>query len=83
MNSPLRKPYVILLPVLIAFLAAFSVQTHAKQKNVLLILVDDLRPELASFGAEYIHSPNIDRLAEQGRPFHQHFVNAPREKPHR
>lgn len=49
----------------------------AAPKNVLLILADDLRPELASFGAAYIHSPNIDRLASLGRPFHRHFVNAP------
>jgi len=49
----------------------------AAKQNVLLICVDDLRPELASFGAEYIHSPNIDRLAETGRAFHRHYVNAP------
>jgi iduronate 2-sulfatase len=45
--------------------------------NVLLICVDDLRPELKSFGADYIHSPNIDRLAAEGRAFHRHYVNAP------
>jgi len=45
--------------------------------NVLLICVDDLRPELRSFGAEYISSPNIDGLAEKGASFLQHFVNAP------
>jgi iduronate 2-sulfatase len=45
--------------------------------NVLLICVDDLRPELKSFGADYIHSPNIDSLAAEGRAFHRHFVNAP------
>ena len=49
----------------------------SKQRNVLLICVDDLRPELASFGATHIHSPNIDRLASQGRAFHSHYVNAP------
>ena len=48
-----------------------------KRPNILLICVDDLRPELKSFGAEYIHSPNIDRLAESGRAFHHHYVNAP------
>jgi len=48
-----------------------------EQKNVLLICVDDLRPELASFGAAYIHSPNIDQLAKRGTSFHRHFVNAP------
>lgn len=48
-----------------------------KPKNILLICIDDLRPELASFGAEHIHSPNIDQLAKKGRPFLNHFVNAP------
>jgi iduronate 2-sulfatase len=46
-------------------------------KNVLLICIDDLRPELNCFGAEYIHSPNIDALAARGRKFTQHFVQAP------
>lgn len=46
-------------------------------KNVLLICVDDLRPELRSFGVSYIRSPNIDRLAEAGRAFGRHYVNAP------
>ncbi len=45
--------------------------------NVLLICVDDLRPELRCFGAENIHSPNIDKLASQGRVFERHYVQAP------
>ena len=45
--------------------------------NVLLIAVDDLRPELASFGASYVLSPNIDRLASAGRAFRSHYVQAP------
>ena len=45
--------------------------------NILLIAVDDLRPELASFGASYIRSPNIDRLASSGRIFRSHYVQAP------
>ena len=49
----------------------------AQKPNVLLICVDDLRPELKSFGAEHIISPNIDELAEKGASFLQHFVNAP------
>ena len=47
------------------------------QPNVLLICVDDLRPELNCFGKDYIHSPNIDALADQGRAFHRHYVQAP------
>ena len=49
----------------------------AEKTNVLLICIDDLRPELKSFGAEYIHSPNIDRLANEGRAFNRHYTNAP------
>lgn len=37
--------------------------------NVLFIAVDDLRPELACYGAEHIESPNIDRLAAGGLRF--------------
>ena len=47
------------------------------QKNVLLICIDDLRPELNSFGKDYIQSPNIDKLASEGRPFFRHYVQAP------
>ena len=49
----------------------------AERPNILLICVDDLRPELKSFGVDYICSPNIDRLAKSGRAFHNHYVNAP------
>ena len=49
----------------------------AERPNILLICVDDLRPELKSFGVDYIHSPNIDRLAKSGRAFHNHYVDAP------
>ena len=49
----------------------------AKKLNVLLICVDDLRPELNSFGAAHIVSPNIDELARKGVSFRRHFVNAP------
>jgi len=45
--------------------------------NVLLICIDDLRPELNCFGAHYIHSPHIDSLAKAGRAFTRHYVQAP------
>lgn len=49
----------------------------ADRPNVLLLCIDDLRPELACFGKPYIHSPNIDQLAAAGRAFHRHYVQAP------
>ncbi len=41
--------------------------------NVLFIGVDDLRPELGCYGADYIHSPNIDRLASEGVVFERAY----------
>ncbi len=63
-------------PLLIGFVS-FSLFAAERKPNVLLICVDDLRPELKSFGVDYIHSPNIDKLAAQGRPFSRHYVQAP------
>ncbi|MDQ8197891.1 sulfatase [Pelagicoccus enzymogenes] len=66
----------LLLPLLFTLALNAEPETYTP-KNVLLICVDDLRPELKSFGVDYIHSPNIDRLANSGRAFHRHYVNAP------
>jgi len=54
-----------------------TVNAETSQKNVLLICVDDLRPELNCFGANYIKSPNIDALATRGVLFERHYVQAP------
>ena len=48
-----------------------------EKPNILFICVDDLRPELGCYGKNYIHSPNIDRLAEKGTVFTNHFVQVP------
>ena len=64
------------LPILSLGLISLT-SVAAQQPNVLLICIDDLRPELKCFGADYIHSPNIDRIAAQGRAFNQHYTNAP------
>ncbi|WOD44503.1 sulfatase [Hwangdonia lutea] len=48
-----------------------------KQPNILLICIDDLRPDLKSFGANHIISPNIDKLAKEGVSFQRHYVNSP------
>lgn len=45
--------------------------------NVLLLCIDDLRPELGCYGVDYIQSPNIDALAARGRIFSRHYVQAP------
>ncbi|MFC1765583.1 sulfatase, partial [Planctomycetota bacterium] len=67
----------VILCCLFASAAMGAEKVPPKAKNVLLLCIDDLRPELNCFGASYIHSPNIDRLAAAGRSFHRHYVNAP------
>jgi len=69
----MRALFCLLSLLLLAPAASFGVEPP----NVLLICVDDLRPELASFGAGHMHTPNIDKLAAQGRAFTRHYVQAP------
>ena len=60
--------------VLCVILISNCKKTQLAQKpNVLLICVDDLRPELKSFGAKYISSPNIDEFAKKGVSFLKTF----------
>lgn len=48
-----------------------------KRPNILLICIDDLRPELPSFGKDYIKAPHIEKLFSEGRLFKRHYVQAP------
>ncbi|MET2984339.1 sulfatase [Aureibaculum conchae] len=49
----------------------------SKQPNVVFIAVDDLRPELGSYGNAVVKSPNIDKLASEGMVFTNHYVQVP------
>lgn len=67
---------VITLLSLLACCASLS-SAEETRPNILFIAIDDLRPELKCFGADYIQSPNIDHLAAEGVSFHRHYVQAP------
>lgn len=60
---------------LAVFALASAPQAPARQApargrpNVLLIAVDDLRPDLGAYGVRGVRSPNIDRLAARGVVF--------------
>ncbi len=80
LGLPKDKRLISNIACLLLLLMTLSCQQNKKRdqpKNVLLICIDDLRPELNAFGAKHISSPNIDQLASMGRPFHRHYVNAP------
>lgn len=72
----MNRSILLVLVVVSGVLSGLGMGADAKP-NVLLICVDDLRPELACFGVDYIKSPNIDKLAARGRVFHHHYVQAP------
>lgn len=48
-----------------------------EQPNIIMIIVDDLRPVIGAYGDEKAHTPNIDRLARQGITFNRAFANVP------
>ena len=47
---------------------------RADPLNVLLIIVDDLRPSLGCYGNKLIRSPNIDQLASRSLLFQNAFA---------
>lgn len=68
---------MIRLLTALLLLASMNSAIAADRPNVLFIAVDDLRPELACYGKEHIHSPNIDRLAATGVLFERAYCMVP------
>lgn len=59
------------------FSLGVSAQNQLQPKNVLFIMVDDLRPELSLYGQNQIISPNIDALGASGVTFDRAYCNVP------
>jgi iduronate 2-sulfatase len=75
--SVIRRLFLVLATSLLLLVSVDIEAFAAERPNVLLLCIDDLRPELGCFGKDYVSSPNIDRLARHGRAFHRHYVQAP------
>jgi iduronate 2-sulfatase len=73
----LMKIRFCFLVVIVAFCLCAHLFAAADKPNVLLLCVDDLRPELGCYGVDYVRSPNIDHLASAGVLFRRHYVQAP------
>jgi arylsulfatase A-like enzyme len=58
--------------ITVSVCAAASAQA-AQKPNILMIAVDDLRPELNLFGESGMVTPNLDRLAERGTIFRRAY----------
>jgi iduronate 2-sulfatase len=69
---------------LLVWLAVLSSTGFAAgQRNVLFLLVDDLRTELGCYGVDEIKTPNIDALAAAGVRFDRAYVQYPLCNPSR
>lgn len=69
-----RSFFLLLLCLAIACGPANDQEQALKQKpNILFIAVDDLRPELGSYGSDIARTPNIDRLAAEGLQFNRAY----------
>jgi len=53
--------------------AAATLAFGQEKRNVLFIVVDDLRPELGCYGKRIVRTPNIDRLAGRGVVFNRAY----------
>ena len=78
----MRTPTKIIILILFSFMAIISCQEQKmngpKKPNIIYILADDLGyGELGCYGQEKIETPNIDKLAETGIRFTQHYSGSP------
>ena len=75
-NTPSSRLLIIALISLFAF--SCSSRDEERPPNIILVLADDLGyGELGSYGQKIIETPNIDKLAETGMRFTQHYTAAP------
>lgn len=63
--------------LLLLILLGLNSTTAARKPNILFIAVDDLRPEIFSFGRGHMVTPNIDRLAKSGVVFERAYCMVP------
>lgn len=69
----MRRIFSLLLLTAGAPLAAMA----SESPNVLLILVDDLKPAIGAYGDEHAITPNLDKLAARGLRFDAAYSNTP------
>ena len=65
------------LLIIFSFFCFPIVAQELNKKNVLFIIVDDLRPALPTYGATQVLAPNITAFSKDAVQFNNAFVNIP------
>lgn len=82
----MMKHTFLLLRLLFAFTLTVTASSFAEEKpryNVLFMIADDLNCDLHCYGHSHVQSPNIDKLAGQGRRFEHAYCQFPLCSPSR
>ena len=69
----MRYQYQLLSFLILLSFFLNSCSRNKKQKNVLMIIIDDLHPEIGAWGNKHIITPSLDKLSEKGFSFHNAF----------
>ncbi len=82
-----KKLYILIILVLCIVITSVFItcgnlkKTDSKEnttkKNVVFIMVDDLRPELSIYGQDQMITPHIESLAKEGITFNRAYCNVP------
>lgn len=80
----MEKEYLLLFSSALLATMSCNVQQENKKPNVIFILADDLGyGDLGCYGQKKIKTPNIDRMAEQGMLFTNHYAGCTVSAPSR
>ena len=78
-----KKPVFIYSLIFACFLSAAAGikdlygQSDSERPNILWISTEDHNPIIGAYGDEYAHTPNLDRLGDEGIVYQNAFVSSP------
>ncbi len=73
------RRFIRLLVATLLLLAGASAALGAPSRalNVLLVVIDDLRPELRTYGVEAVSTPHLDAFSQRGLQFNRAYCQYP------
>ena len=78
MKATMRKTVSLVATLILVFVAAATTaRPQTPKPNVLFIILEDWGPFLGCYGEKEMRTPNLDRLAGEGRRYDNCFTSAP------